>query len=134
MKNTKKLYSSKPIVTVNGKIPGPTLYAREGDTVLVNVVNHVNYNVSIHWATVHGGIVILPKRGVPYLFPVPHKEVVVVLEAVINEAMKSGLTPNVSDAHIINGHPGIVSNCASQGGFTSSQQDSMQKGSIPQRQ
>lgn len=74
-------------------------------------------------STVHGAIVILPKRGVPYPFPAPNKEVVVVLaewwksdtEAVINEAIKSGLAPNVSDAHTINGHPGPVPNCPSQG-------------------
>ncbi|CAK7333497.1 unnamed protein product [Dovyalis caffra] len=177
MKNTTRLCSSKPIVTVNGQFPGPTLFAREEDTVLVKVVNHVKYNVSIHWhgirqlrtgwsdgpayitqcpiqtgqsyvynftitgqrgtllwhahilwlrATVHGAIVVLPKRGVPYPFPPPHKEAVVVLaewwksdtEAVINEALKSGLAPNVSDAHTINGHPGAVSTCPSQGGFT----------------
>lgn len=49
MKNTSRLCSSKPIVTVNGMFPGPTLYAREDDTVLVKVVNSVKYNVSIHW-------------------------------------------------------------------------------------
>nr|TKS13392.1 laccase family protein [Populus alba] len=49
MKNTTRLCSRKPIVTVNGRFPGPTLYAREDDTVLVKVVNHVKYNVSIHW-------------------------------------------------------------------------------------
>ncbi|KAK3445118.1 hypothetical protein EUGRSUZ_B02795 [Eucalyptus grandis] len=177
MKNTTRLCSSKPIVTVNGMFPGPTLYAREDDTVLVRVSNRVKYNVTIHWhgirqlrmgwadgpayitqcpiqpgqsyvynftitgqrgtllwhahilwlrATLHGAIVILPKRGVPYPFPKPHKEVVVVLgewwksdtEAVINQAIKSGLAPNVSDAHMINGHPGPSSNCPSQGGFT----------------
>ncbi|KAF8042295.1 hypothetical protein BT93_A0807 [Corymbia citriodora subsp. variegata] len=177
MKNTTRLCSSKPIVTVNGMFPGPTLYAREDDTVLVRVTNGVKYNVTIHWhgvrqlrtgwadgpayitqcpiqpgqsyvynftitgqrgtllwhahilwlrATLHGAIVILPKRGVPYPFPKPHKEVVVVLgewwksdtEAVINQAIKSGLAPNVSDAHTINGHPGPISNCPSQGGFT----------------
>ncbi|KAL3753672.1 hypothetical protein ACJRO7_000985 [Eucalyptus globulus] len=177
MKNTTRLCSSKPIVTVNGMFPGPTLYAREDDTVLVRVSNRVKYNVTIHWhgirqlrtgwadgpayitqcpiqpgqsyvynftitgqrgtllwhahilwlrATLHGAIVILPKRGVPYPFPKPHKEVVVVLgewwksdtEAVISQAIKSGLAPNVSDAHTINGHPGPSSNCPSQGGFT----------------
>ncbi|KAI4324459.1 hypothetical protein MLD38_029948 [Melastoma candidum] len=177
MKNTTRLCSSKPIVTVNGMFPGPTLYAREGDNVLVKVANKVKYNVSIHWhgirqlrtgwsdgpayitqcpvptgqsfvynftitgqrgtllwhahilwlrATLHGAIVILPKLGVPYPFPKPHKEVVVILaewwksdtEAVINEALKSGLAPNVSDAHTINGHPGSVTNCPSQGGYT----------------
>ncbi|XP_055808146.1 laccase-4-like [Solanum dulcamara] len=177
MKTTTRLCSSKPIATVNGKFPGPTIYAREGDTVLVNVVNHVKYNVSIHWhgvrqlrtgwsdgpayitqcpiqpgqnyvynftitgqrgtlfwhahilwlrATMHGAIVILPKLGVPYPFPKPDHEAVVVLaewwksdtEAVINQAIKSGLAPNVSDAHTINGHPGAISNCPSQGGYT----------------
>ncbi|KAJ4835282.1 Laccase-4 [Turnera subulata] len=177
MKNATRMCSSKSIVTVNGQFPGPTLYAREDDTVLVRVVNNVKYNVSIHWhgirqlrtgwadgpayitqcpiqpgqsyvynftitgqrgtllwhahilwlrSTVHGALVILPKRGVPYPFPTPHKEEVVVLaewwksdtEAVINEALKSGLAPNVSDAHTINGHPGTVSGCGSQGGFT----------------
>jgi len=49
MKNTTRLCSEKPIVTVNGRFPGPTLVAREDDTVLVKVVNHVKYNVSIHW-------------------------------------------------------------------------------------
>lgn len=49
MKNSSRLCSTKPIVTVNGRFPGPTLTAREGDTVLVKVVNHVKYNVSIHW-------------------------------------------------------------------------------------
>lgn len=49
MKNTSRLCSTKPIVTINGNFPGPTIYAREDDTVLVKVVNHVKYNVSIHW-------------------------------------------------------------------------------------
>ncbi|XXG66392.1 hypothetical protein AAC387_Pa05g3881 [Persea americana] len=182
MKNTSRLCHTKPIVTVNGQFPGPTLYAREGDNVLVKVVNHVKYNVSIHWhgirqlrtgwadgpayitqcpiqpgqqyvynftitgqrgtllwhahilwlrATLHGALVIKPKLRVPYPFPKPDKEVVVILgewwksdtEAVINQAIKSGRAPNVSDAHTINGHPGPLpqssSNCSSsQGGFT----------------
>ncbi|KAK6136571.1 hypothetical protein DH2020_029685 [Rehmannia glutinosa] len=29
--------------------PGPTIYAREGDRVLINVTNHAQYNMSIHW-------------------------------------------------------------------------------------
>ncbi|TKY63453.1 Laccase-4 protein [Spatholobus suberectus] len=172
-KKTTRLCSSKSIVTVNGKFPGPTLYAREDDTVLVKVVNQVNHNVTIHWhgvrqlrtgwadgpayvtqcpiqpgqtyvynftltgqrgtllwhahvnwlrSTLHGALVILPKRGVPYPFPKPNDELVVVLgewwksdtEAVINEALKSGLAPNVSDAHTINGLPGTVTNCSTQ--------------------
>ncbi|KAF0897576.1 hypothetical protein E2562_039268 [Oryza meyeriana var. granulata] len=177
MRNMTRLCATKPILTVNGKFPGPTLYAREGDNVLVKVVNHVAHNVTIHWhgvrqirtgwydgpayitqcpiqpgssflynftitgqrgtllwhahinwlrATIHGAIVILPKLGVPYPFPAPHKEAVIVLgewwkedtETVINQAMQLGVGPNISDSHIINGHPGPLSECASsQDGF-----------------
>ncbi|XP_047171092.1 laccase-4-like [Vigna umbellata] len=176
VKNVTRLCSTKPIVTVNGKFPGPTIYAREDDTVLVKVVNHVKYNVSIHWhgvrqlrtgwadgpayitqcpiqpgqvfvynftltgqrgtlwwhahilwlrSTLHGALVILPKLGVPYPFPKPNAEKVILLsewwksdtEAIIKEALKSGLAPNVSDAHTINGHPGSVQQCASKGGY-----------------
>ncbi|KAI3461605.1 hypothetical protein Pfo_018268 [Paulownia fortunei] len=176
MRNTTRLCSSKPVVTVNGRFPGPNIYAREDDTLLIKVVNHVNYNMTIHWhgirqlrtgwadgpayitqcpiqagqsyvynftvsgqrgtflwhahilwlrATLHGAIVILPKARLPYPFPKPHKEVVLILgewwksdvEAVIDEAMSLGMAPNVSDAHTINGHPGPISNCLGQGGF-----------------
>ncbi|XP_010907627.1 laccase-22 [Elaeis guineensis] len=176
MKTATRLCSTKPIVTVNGRFPGPTLYAREGDNVLVNVINQVKYNVTIHWhgvrqlrtgwadgpayitqcpiqpgnsyaynfiitgqrgtlfwhahilwlrVTVHGAIVILPKLNVPYPFPAPYKEEVIILgewwkadtEAVINQALKTGLAPNVSDAHIINGHPGPMSDCPTSKGF-----------------
>ncbi|KAE8717403.1 Laccase-4 [Hibiscus syriacus] len=86
------------------------------------------WHAHILWlrSTVHGAIVILPKAGVPYQFPKPDDEVVIVLgerwksyiEDVINEALKSGLAPYVSDAHKINGHPGPISNCPSREGFT----------------
>ncbi|KAL1332602.1 hypothetical protein HN51_061382 [Arachis hypogaea] len=177
MKNATKLCSTKPIVTVNGKFPGPTIYAREDDTLLVKVVNHVKYNLTIHWhgvkqlrtgwadgpayitqcpiepgqayvykftltgqrgtlwwhahilwlrATVHGALVILPKLGVPYPFPKPNREQVIILsewwksdtEAIINEALKSGLAPNVSDAHTINGNVGPIQGCSSKAGLT----------------
>ncbi|KAL2488647.1 Laccase-4 [Forsythia ovata] len=85
------------------------------------------WHAHILWlrVTVHGAIVIIPKLGLPYPFPKPHKEVVVLLgewwkldvEAVIDAAMESGLAPDVSDAYTINGHPGLISNCLGQGGF-----------------
>ncbi|XWS74853.1 hypothetical protein CRYUN_Cryun01aG0033700 [Craigia yunnanensis] len=177
LKNTTRLCATKPIVTVNGKFPGPTLYAREDDNVLVRVANHVQYNVTIHWhgvrqlrtgwsdgpayitqcpiqpgqnflynftltgqrgtlvwhahiswlrSTMCGAIVILPKKGVPYPFPKPDKEKVIILgewwkadtEAVINQAMQTGSPPNISDAHTINGHSGPVPNCSSGGAYT----------------
>ncbi|TVU19678.1 hypothetical protein EJB05_35842 [Eragrostis curvula] len=49
MTSVTRLCSTKSIVTVNGQYPGPTLFAREGDHVEVNVVNHSPYNMSIHW-------------------------------------------------------------------------------------
>lgn len=47
--NATRLCHTKSIVTVNGKFPGPKIVAREGDRVVVKVVNHVQYNVSLHW-------------------------------------------------------------------------------------
>ncbi|WOH08114.1 hypothetical protein DCAR_0727551 [Daucus carota subsp. sativus] len=111
MKNSGRLCSTKPIVTVNGRFPGPNLTAREGDKVLMKVVNHVKYNVSIHWHGIRqlrtgwadGPAYItqytmpypagaklylrlhynrsksLPKMGVPYSFPKPEKEAVIIL-------------------------------------------------------
>lgn len=37
-------------MTVNGKFPGPTLYAREDDRVIVRVTNRANHNLTIHWS------------------------------------------------------------------------------------
>ncbi|KAM0821913.1 hypothetical protein ACQ4PT_071846 [Festuca glaucescens] len=47
--NVTRLCSSKSIVTVNGQFPGPTVFASEGDLVVVRVVNNAQYNMSIHW-------------------------------------------------------------------------------------
>ncbi|KAJ0965917.1 hypothetical protein J5N97_027055 [Dioscorea zingiberensis] len=49
VKNVSRLCHAKPIVTVNGRYPGPTVHAREGDRVIINVTNHAQYNMSIHW-------------------------------------------------------------------------------------
>ena len=44
------------------------------------------WHAHILWlrATVHGGIVILPKRGVPYPFPKPHQEKLIILGETID--------------------------------------------------
>ncbi|CAA3002679.1 laccase-17 isoform X2 [Olea europaea subsp. europaea] len=173
MQNVTRLCQTKSIVTVNGQLPGPTIIAREGDRVIVNVVNHVQYNVSIHWhgirqlrsgwadgpayitqcpiqtgqsyvynftvtgqrgtlfwhahiswlrVTVHGAIVILPKRGVPYPFPQPYKEVPIIFgewwkadtERIISQAQQTGGAPNISDAYTINGLQGPLYNCSAK--------------------
>nr|AAK37828.1 laccase [Pinus taeda] len=48
LKNVTRLCHSKPLVTVNGRYPGPTIFAR-GDRVIIKLVNHVKDNVTIHW-------------------------------------------------------------------------------------
>ncbi|MCH99618.1 laccase-17-like, partial [Trifolium medium] len=47
--NVKRLCHTKSIVTVNGQFPGPRIVAREGDHLIIKVVNHVQNNISIHW-------------------------------------------------------------------------------------
>lgn len=40
----------KLVITINGKTPGPTIQAQEGDTIVVQVNNSlVTENLSIHW-------------------------------------------------------------------------------------
>ncbi|XP_043718903.1 laccase-17-like [Telopea speciosissima] len=176
MQNVTRLCHTKSIVTVNGQFPGPRIIAREGDRVVIKVVNHVSHNLTLHWhgvrqlrsgwadgpayvtqcpiqtgqsyvynftiigqrgtlfwhahiswlrATVYGPIVILPKRNVPYPFTKPYKEVPIIFgewwnadtEAVIKQAMRIGLAPNLSDAYTINGLPGPLYNCSSKDTF-----------------
>ncbi|KAL0911733.1 hypothetical protein M5K25_019893 [Dendrobium thyrsiflorum] len=49
LKNVTRLCHSRSLITVNGKFPGPKIVAREGDRVIVKVVNHISNNVTIHW-------------------------------------------------------------------------------------
>ncbi|CAI9779058.1 unnamed protein product [Fraxinus pennsylvanica] len=47
--NVTRLCHTKSIFSVNGRFPGPRIVAREGDQLLVKVVNHVSNNITIHW-------------------------------------------------------------------------------------
>ena len=47
--NITRLCNQYTIITVNGQLPGPTLYVYNGDTVIVNVINNAQYNATIHW-------------------------------------------------------------------------------------
>ncbi|KAJ0085540.1 hypothetical protein Patl1_07918 [Pistacia atlantica] len=47
--NFTKMCSTKSMLTVNGSFPGPTIQARKGDTMFVNVINQGTYGVTIHW-------------------------------------------------------------------------------------
>uniref|UniRef100_A0A6M2EAF4 Laccase n=1 Tax=Populus davidiana TaxID=266767 RepID=A0A6M2EAF4_9ROSI len=176
LQNVTRLCHTKSMVTVNGKFPGPRIVAREGDRLVIRVVNHVQNNISIHWhgirqlrsgwadgpayvtqcpiqtgqsyvynytivgqrgtlwwhahiswlrSTLYGPIILLPKRGTPYPFAKPYKEVPIIFgewfnadpEAIISQAMQTGGGPNVSDAYTINGLPGPLYNCSAKDTF-----------------
>ncbi|KAF7100234.1 hypothetical protein CFC21_101771 [Triticum aestivum] len=46
---TSRLCKERTVLTVNGQFPGPTIYARKGDLVIVNVYNQGDKNITIHW-------------------------------------------------------------------------------------
>jgi laccase len=76
-------------------------------------------------ATIHGPLIIYPKKGTVYPFPTPHKEVTLILgewwkkdvNEVLEEALQSGGEVQPSDANTINGQPGDFLPC-SQNGMT----------------
>ncbi|KAF8672838.1 hypothetical protein HU200_049171 [Digitaria exilis] len=43
------LCRQKSVLTVNGQFPGPIIRARRGDVLVVNVRNHGDKNITIHW-------------------------------------------------------------------------------------
>jgi len=45
----KRFCKEQVIVTVNGLFPGPTINVREGDTVIVHVLNEGPYDITLHW-------------------------------------------------------------------------------------
>ncbi|KAF9602903.1 hypothetical protein IFM89_032643 [Coptis chinensis] len=82
-------------------------------------------HVSVLRATVHGALIILPRRGRSYPFPKPYKEVPILLgeywrSSIIdigNLAIANGGGPNISDAYTINGQPGDLYPCSSNKTF-----------------
>ncbi|KAK9063177.1 hypothetical protein SSX86_017047 [Deinandra increscens subsp. villosa] len=48
-KTITRLCSTKPILTVNGEYPGPTIAVNEGDNLEIKVTNGVSLNTTIHW-------------------------------------------------------------------------------------
>ncbi|KAF7080364.1 hypothetical protein CFC21_084459 [Triticum aestivum] len=174
--NYTRLCHEKTVLTVNGQFPGPTIYARKGDIVIVNVINQGKKNITIHWhgvdqprnpwsdgpeyitqcpiqpsanftytvilseeegtlwwhahsdfdrTTVHGAIVIHPKKGTTFPFKKPHKEIPVILgewwnadvNRLLQEAKRTGGEVNISDANTINGQPGDLFPCSKNGTF-----------------
>lgn len=50
--NVTRNCESVNITTVNGQFPGPTVEINEFDTVVINVTNNAQYNLSLHWYAV----------------------------------------------------------------------------------
>ncbi|XP_066319505.1 laccase-21-like [Miscanthus floridulus] len=75
--------------------------------------------------TVHGAIVIRPRRGTTYPFKKPHKEIPIFLgewwksdlRQVLADALRTGSEFNASDANTINGQPGDLFPCSRDGTF-----------------
>ncbi|KAI3848955.1 hypothetical protein MKX03_015033, partial [Papaver bracteatum] len=111
VKNVSRLCNAKPIVTVNGMFPGPTIYQfrngwADGPAYITqcpiqtrrNYVYDINikgqrgtlwWHAHILWlrATVYGAIVIMPKEGTPFPFPQPFQEANLVLDTYALEVM-----------------------------------------------
>uniref|UniRef100_J3LMF5 Laccase n=1 Tax=Oryza brachyantha TaxID=4533 RepID=J3LMF5_ORYBR len=49
LQNVTRLCNTRAIPMVNGKFPGPKIVTREGDRVVVKVVNSIKDNITIHW-------------------------------------------------------------------------------------
>ncbi|XP_057795889.1 laccase-14-like [Salvia miltiorrhiza] len=47
--NHSRMCTNKTMLTINGQFPGPTIYARRGDLVIVDVINSADHNITIHW-------------------------------------------------------------------------------------
>nr|CAD1828676.1 unnamed protein product [Ananas comosus var. bracteatus] len=143
--NVTRLCHTRSIPTVNGQFPGPKIVVREGDRVIVKVTNNILNNVTLHWHGVRQlqsgwsdgpayvtqcpiqtgqsyayNFTIVGQRGT--LFWHAHISWMrewfnVDPEAVIAQALRTGGSPNVSDAYIINGLPGPLYNCSSNDTF-----------------
>ncbi|XP_010937049.1 putative laccase-9 [Elaeis guineensis] len=76
-------------------------------------------------ATVHGAIIVYPRRGTTFPFPKPYKEIPIILgewwnanvSEVIADALRTGADPQISDAYTVNGQPGDLYNCSKPGTF-----------------
>ncbi|KAH9294906.1 hypothetical protein KI387_038494, partial [Taxus chinensis] len=48
-KRVTRLCKTHDIITVNGQLPGPTLFVHNGDTLVVKAYNRAQYNATLHW-------------------------------------------------------------------------------------
>ncbi|KAG6393014.1 hypothetical protein SASPL_147244 [Salvia splendens] len=112
-----RLCTNKTMLTINRQFPGPTIYARRGDLVIVDVINSADHNITIHWHGVKmprypwkelfGGtltanglaILFMAPWTETYPFPKPHLEVPILLgdwfNGDVQEIMEDFLDPEV---------------------------------------
>lgn len=57
-KTVTRLCNENTIITVNGQLPGPTIYVHDGDTVIVETYNKAEYNATLHWYIVSATLII----------------------------------------------------------------------------
>ncbi|CAI0556398.1 unnamed protein product [Linum tenue] len=147
-----RLCSENKIMTVNGEFPGPTLHGvaqlrnpwSDGPEYITQCpiqsgrkfsqrVEFTFEEGTLWWhahsewtrATVHGAIVVYPKKGSTYPFPKPHAEVPIIFGEwwkngvfeTYKEFLGSGGDPNASDAITINGQPGNLFPCSKSDTF-----------------
>ncbi|CAN1794043.1 LAC6 [Linum perenne] len=83
------------------------------------------WHAHVSWlrATVYGALTVYPKAGVPYPFPFPYEEHIIILGEYWNQdivqlerqVIASGGGAPPADAYTINGHPGPNYNCSANG-------------------
>ncbi|MED6158747.1 hypothetical protein PIB30_035577, partial [Stylosanthes scabra] len=141
-----KLCSTKNILTVNGQFSGLTLYVTKGETIIVDVYNKANYNITIHWHGVNqprypwsdgpkyitqcpiqpgGKFSQKPAAGNTYPFPKPDREVPIILGEwwkedvvkVFDDLVTTGRDAAIYDSYLINGQPGDLHPCSSNDTF-----------------
>jgi len=44
---------SRPVMTINGTVPGPIIHAKENETIRVKVVNKMDVPTTVHWHGMH---------------------------------------------------------------------------------
>ncbi|KAL6175667.1 hypothetical protein ACLB2K_052306 [Fragaria x ananassa] len=110
-KNVTRLCHKKPLLTVNGEYPGPTIAVHEGDNVEIKVTNRIAQNTTIHW---HGIRQIRTgwADGPAYITQCEWWNGDI--DSVESEMMKYGGGPAISNAYTINGLPGPFYNCSNK--------------------
>ncbi|PWA44508.1 Cupredoxin [Artemisia annua] len=136
--NYTRLCSSKNILTVNGQDLRPTISARRGDIVIVDVINQATQNITIHWYGVkqprypwsdgpefitqcpiqlgsrfNQKIILSGEEGT--LWWHAHSDRSRATGHVMEDFLRRRGDPTISDALMINGQPGDLYNCSRQG-------------------